>query len=94
MGLSSQIDLIIFSFFYGMLFGFSISMSSKLLHHKNHWIRYLFTIGFVLLHILIYFSVLKNFFYGILHPYSLLLLTLGLFAEHAIAAHVEIRIKK
>ena len=94
MNLQMQVSLSIFSFLYGMFFAFTTTVAFRLLHHPNLWIRYLFTFGFVMLHILVYFLILRRFFYGILHPYSILLLTLGVFMEHAISSHVEIRIKK
>lgn len=94
MNLQMQVSLSIFSFLYGMFFALTTTVAFRLLHHPNLWIRYLFTFGFIMLHILVYFLILRRFFYGILHPYSILLLTLGVFMEHAISSRVEIRIKK
>ncbi len=94
MNLQMQISLSIFSFLYGIFFALTTTFSFKLLHHSNLWIRYLYTFGFVMLHILIYFWILRKFFYGILHPYSILLLSLGVLVEHMISARVEIRVKR
>jgi hypothetical protein len=79
--LEIQIKMLLFSFLYGILFSFLVSLCAKLLYNKKIIIRLLFTFFFVIINTLIYFVGMKKINDAIIHPYAILMLIIGYIVE-------------
>lgn len=82
MNLKLQIITLLFSFFFGALFSFLLTIQYRFLYARVKWFQYLFTILFVFVMTLFYFVVLRKINYGIIHPYSILSILVGYCTEH------------
>lgn len=84
MNLTIQLNLLAFSFFYGIFVSLSINLNYKLLYNENKLIKILSTILFVGVNVLLYFIILLRINNGILHFYSLLIIVVGFILENYI----------
>ena len=89
MKLNIQIDLIIFSLIYGLIFSLFLDLNYKFLHHKNIIIKYLTTIICTALGVITYFYGIQKICYGILHIYSIILIIVGFIIENLIFKVIE-----
>lgn len=84
MNLITQIKLVLFSFLFGIFLAFMLDVNCKYINSKRKIYRILFTIFFMLFHVLLYFWILQKINSGILHYYSFLCILLGLLVENFI----------
>lgn len=84
MNLTIQLNLLTFSFFYGIFISLLINLNYKLLYNEKKLIKVLSTIIFVIINVLLYFIILLKINNGILHFYSLLTIILGFIFETVI----------
>lgn len=84
MNLTIQLNLLAFSFFYGIFVSLLINLNYKLLYNENKLIKILSTILFVGVNVLLYFIILLRINNGILHFYSLLIIVVGFILENYI----------
>ena len=73
--LDIQVRLIIFSLLFGMLFHSGIIIMEKYILSKTLGVIYSF--GYILLFVILYFYNIEKIASGILHPYSLFLIIVG-----------------
>ncbi len=79
MKLDIQINLIIFSLIYGVIFNILLCISYRFVYSLNKYLKIISSILFSLVNVLIYFIYLQKICNGIFHIYSLLLILLGYF---------------
>lgn len=77
MELGIQLQVLIVSFAYGILFSYLMKMQYKFLFESKLFYKILITIFFILDNCLLYFLILKRINHGIFHPYFLFLLIIG-----------------
>ena len=87
--LETQIYTLLFSFVFGMIFGFLVRINYFFLNHSNRLIKVLFTISFVTLFTLIYFIILEKLNSGIIHIYYFIMLILGFCLEQFIEKRIK-----
>ena len=87
--LETQIYTLLFSFVFGMIFGFLVRINYFFLNHSNRIIKVLFTISFVTLFTLIYFIILEKLNSGIIHIYYFIMLILGFCLEQFIEKRIK-----
>lgn len=84
MNLKTQIDLIIFSFVFGMLFSLLLTINYKYLYTGKSIFRFIINLMIIIISILIYFIGIRKINDGILHIYSILLVITGFIIENLI----------
>lgn len=84
MDLNIQINLIIFSFVFGMLFSLLITINYKFLYQGKNIFRFIVNLMIIIVSVLIYFIGIRKINNGILHIYSLLLIIVGFICENFI----------
>ncbi len=84
MNLTIQLNLLTFSFFYGIFVSLLINLNYKFLYNERKLIKILSTILFVGINVLLYFIILLRINNGILHFYSLLIIVVGFILENLI----------
>lgn len=84
MPLITQIKLAIFSFLFGIFFGLMLDINSKYINSKRKVYKIIFTIFFMLFHVLLYFWVLQKINSGILHYYSFICILIGILVQNFI----------
>ena len=89
MDLDTQIITIIFSFLYGIFFGFFLHINCKIIYHEKKYIKYIGSFLVILINVLLYFLILKQINYAIFHPYCLIVLTLGFYIHHIIVKQIK-----
>ena len=94
MELKIQILSLIYSFFFGIFFAFSVNVHYKLLFSKKRWFQILMNFIFVLDMSLFYFLILKRINGGILHLYFYFSIFLGFFCSYAKTKKVRSFLKK
>lgn len=94
MSLRLQILTLSYSFSYGIFFSFLLTINYKLIYNNKKYIKYLATILFVLINVLIYFLLLKKINNAIIHPYFLFVFILGVITERATSKLVAKHFKK
>lgn len=77
MTLQIQISSLVYSFVFGIFFGFCVNFHYALLFSQKKWFQILINFIFVVDMSLIYFLVLKILNGGVLHFYFFLLIFLG-----------------
>ncbi len=87
--LETQIYTLLFSFVFGIIFGFLVRINYFFLNHSNRIIKVLFTISFVTLFTLIYFIILEKLNSGIIHIYYFIMLILGFCLEQFIEKRIK-----
>ena len=73
--LNIQIDLIVFSILFGIIYHAGIIFLNKYLYQK--WLNIIGSFGYVLLFTILYFYNIEKIAYGIFHPYSVILIIVG-----------------
>lgn len=94
MELKTQIYLLIFSFFYGIIFSLLMSLNHRFLYNEKKYLKILSTFIFILIAVLAYFIVLFKINYGILHVYSLIIVVLGFILENIVEIKLVAKYKK
>lgn len=85
MELGVQLQVLIVSFVYGVLFSYLLKLHYKFLFEGKLFYKILITLLFVFDNCLLYFLILKSINNGIFHIYFLFLLILGyLFGNYLI----------
>ena len=84
MNLNTQINLIIFSFIFGMLFSLFITINYKFLYQGKSLFRFIINLMIIIISILIYFIGIRKINNGILHIYSILLIIVGFIFDNFI----------
>jgi len=84
MTLITQIKLVLFSFLFGVFFSFMLDVNCKYINSKRKIYSIIFTVFFMLFHVLLYFWILQKINCGILHYYSFLCILLGVLAKNFI----------
>ncbi|MEG2993043.1 MAG: hypothetical protein RR847_02025 [Bacilli bacterium] len=79
MNLDTQLLLLMFSLFFGIIFGLFAHFNYRFIYNEKKWIRFVFSFVTVILFVLLYFIILLRINYGILHIYSLLFIVIGFF---------------
>lgn len=81
----TQLDIIIFSYIYGLLFYYLLYLCRNYVNYKTLFFRIINTISFFLLFSLIYFIGLEIVCDGILHIYSLFIVIFAGYTMHFVA---------
>ena len=84
MSLYTQIILIIFSLFYGIVFSITSDLNLNIIKNEKQIIKYLITFLFCLIFSLIYFIILQRINNGTLHIYSFICIVLSYMITHFI----------
>lgn len=92
--LKIQIVSITFSFIYGMLFYFLVSINYKLLYTGTKIFKIISNLLFVMSNSLIYFLILLKINSGILHIYFILSLFTGYFLSKIVYQKLIVKMKK
>lgn len=82
------------SFLYGMFFEVTLYFSSNFIYHKNYVFRIISTFIFVMLHIILYFSILERINYGVVHIYAILCLFAGYIVGYYLQKWFAFHIRK
>lgn len=77
MELSIQLQVLIVSFVYGILFSYLLKIQHKFLFESTKFYKILITLLFIFDNFLLYFLILRTINNGIFHIYFLLVLILG-----------------
>ena len=77
MELSVQLQVLIVSFVYGILFSYLIKVQYKFLFDSKRFYKILITFLFVFDNCLLYFLILRKINNGVFHIYFLLMLVVG-----------------
>ncbi len=88
--LRTQIELIIFSFIFGIIFSLFLSVNYKLIYNKNKIIKILSSFSIILLSSIIYFIEINKINNAIIHYYSLIFIAIGF----TLSSFVEKKLKK
>ena len=94
MKLQTQIYTLLFSFFFGIVFSFLISINYKWLYHEKKKYKITSTFMIVIGCIIIYFIGIRKINDGIMHPYSFVVILLGFLVEHFLHTLVSFQVKK
>jgi len=92
--LEIQIKSLVFSFLFGIYFSYMIRINYKFILLLKKTLRILSTFILVISNVLLYFIILLKINYGLLHPYLLLMIVLGVYIEHLINKLIVKYIKK
>lgn len=84
MSLDIQVLTLLVSFLFGIFFSFELELNYKFIYNKNKFIKIFSSFLFIITNVLIYFILLKKVNYGIFHPYTIISIIIGVFAEHYI----------
>lgn len=77
MSLDIQIKSLVFSFLYGIFFSIFFRLNYKYLYFEKLWIRIIISVLFSLDMSILYFVILKEINFGIIHPYFIGMIVLG-----------------
>lgn len=89
MKLELQLLTILYSFLFGMFYMLSYFFSYKILYHKNTYIKISSTIIFCFLLSYMYYLILEKINSGIMHPYGLLMIALGMITSYALFTKIK-----
>lgn len=81
MPLNLQIETLIFSFIFGILFSFLLTVNHKIIYNSNKIIKIIGTILIVAFSNIVYFVGLKHIDNAAFHPYMLIALITGFYIE-------------
>ena len=84
MSLDIQIVSLCFSFFFGIFFSLLLNINQKIIYSSKTFIKLFGTVLVVFLSVLIYFILLLYINNGIFHPYEMIMITLGFYAENTL----------
>lgn len=90
--LETQIQTLIFSFFFGIFFSFLLTINYKMIYNTKK--KYQITTTFVLVigSVILYFLGIRKVNYGIFHPYSAFVIVIGFFVEHYLHQFIQKKI--
>ena len=89
MNLKTQIKLIIFSIFFGIIFSLLSDLNYKIIKLENKIIKQFFTFIFCLIFAIIYFLVLQKINNGALHIYSFICIVISYIFTHFIVMNYK-----
>lgn len=92
--LDTQIKLIVFSFIFGFIYSFFIGFNYNLIYNQNKFIKISSSFLCIVVGVLAYFIMINKVASGILHIYSLLLVTIGFISEAWISKIIVSKNKK
>lgn len=81
MTLNIQIQTILFSFCFGIIFSLFLTINYKFLYESKKIIKIFFSFLIVILSLLFYFYGLLKINYGIIHPYGIISIIIGFIIE-------------
>lgn len=84
MSLDIQIASLCFSFCFGIFFSLLLNINQKIIYSSKTFIKLFGTVLVVFLSVLIYFILLLYINNGIFHPYEIVMITLGFYAENTL----------
>lgn len=84
MTLNTQINLIVFSLIFGMLFSLFITINYKFLFQAKCVFRFIINLMIIIISVLVYFIGIRKINSGILHIYSILLIIIGFIFDNFI----------
>jgi hypothetical protein len=90
--LNEQINLILFSFVFGIFFNFFLTLNCKFIYSYHKIIKIISSFLFVLINVLIYFIILKKINNGIFHIYSLIIIFITYLLIEKLKKHLPITI--
>ena len=76
--LKTQINLIVFSFLYGLFLNFTLNLCENFIYNKRIILKIVCTIIYVFSNVLIYFIFLEFINNGVIHYYSFLSMIFGM----------------
>lgn len=94
MSLKTQIISLLFSLFYGIFFGFLITLNYKYIYNKKMLLKTLTTFFFIIVNVFLYFIILIHINNGIIHIYLLFMILFGYIIEFNIHRYIERKKKK
>lgn len=89
-----QLITIFISFTFGILFSIQLDYNHRYLNCEKKIYKIIFTFMFILANTLFYFILLKKFNNGILHPYGILSIIVGIIVEISLKTFIVKHIKK
>ena len=82
MSLEVQIQSLIYSFVFGIFFSYTINLNYRYLFSSTKVFKIIINFLFILVHVLLYFILLKMINSGVLHIYFLLVMLIGVLFGH------------
>ena len=89
MTLHTQIQTILFSFCFGILFSLFLTINYKFLYESKKITKILFSCLIVILALLFYFYGLLKINYGVIHIYGILSIIVGFILESCIGIKIR-----
>jgi len=77
MSLEVQIQSLIYSFVFGVFFSYTVNLNYRYLFSSKKVFKIIMNLLFVLVHVLLYFILLRKINSGVLHIYFLLMIIFG-----------------
>ena len=87
MSLDIQIKSLVFSFLYGIVFAAFFKLNYRYLYFEKLIIRLIISILFSLDMSILYFIILKEINYGVIHPYFIGMIILGFILTNYFCKH-------
>lgn len=87
MNLIIQIKSLTFSFLYGVFFSIFFRINSKYLYYEKKFIRIIISFLFSIDMSILYFIILKEINFGVIHPYFIGMIVLGFIITNFIIKH-------
>ena len=89
MSLNTQLLTLIFSYIFGFFFSLFLNINHKIIYNSKIIIKLLGTLLVVFSSVLVYFIILLKINNAILHPYELIMITLGFYTENIIKKQIK-----
>lgn len=77
MSLEVQLQSLIYSFVFGVFFSYTVNLNYRCLFSSRRFVKLIINLLFVLVHVLLYFILLKLINSGVLHIYFFMVLVIG-----------------
>lgn len=94
MKLNVQINLLVFSFFFGFVFSILLNINYKFIYNSNKFIKFISSFLLILGAVLSYFIGIKKINNAILHPYSGLMIIIGFLLDTILFKFIANKLKK
>lgn len=92
MVLQTQVNTLLFSFFFGMIFSFLLTIHYRFIYHDKKSYQIISTFLIVIGSTIFYFIGIRKINYGIFHPYSAIMILLGFIIEHSLHKYLNKKI--
>ena len=93
MPLNIQINSLLFSFAFGIVFSLFLDLNHKIIYSSKKLIKFIGTTLVVFLSVLIYFILLLKINNATFHPYELIMIVLGFIIENIIKNKIKKHLK-